>query len=335
MARAHRCACRAGRGTSPPPPTGTSGCSPTTPWMPRSARNGPSPPSPAPRTGRASARWWGPGAAEACAALSTRRCPTTGAGERPSRSCWTTSPAPRWSVASPGPGTARTGWPGSPGRRTTPKVVIPRRTMVGICAGFRPGAATLLPDGTPKGGGHNVVPVPALTDPADLIGWHPLAAMPEVAMRRARRMDVWRDGDAYRVDAHFRDSCSDPELTEVAVHEYSIEATIDAGTLVLTHVRGDAQGAPLRRMPRGRAQRRSAGRPPPGGAAARRAGHAQGHRLLHAPQRRAPGARRCRQSPGRRRRCPRRLSAGCGSTGSVRRRSRWWQPGRAASTLHH
>jgi hypothetical protein len=130
-----------------------------------------------------------------------------------------------------------------------PKVVIPRRTMVGICAGFRPGAATLLPDGTPKGGGHNVVPVPTLTDPADLIGWHPLAAMPDVAMRRARRMDVWRDGDAYRVDAHFRDSCSDPELTEVAVHEYSIEATIDAGDLVLTHVAAAPRVLPYAECP--------------------------------------------------------------------------------------
>jgi len=130
-----------------------------------------------------------------------------------------------------------------------PKVVIPRRTMVGICAGFRPGAATLLPDGTPKGGGHNVVGVPRLTDPADTIGWHPLPAMPEVAMRRARRMDVWRDGDVYRVDAHFRDSCSDPELTEVAVHEYSIEATIDAGALVLTHVEATPRVLPYAECP--------------------------------------------------------------------------------------
>jgi hypothetical protein len=130
-----------------------------------------------------------------------------------------------------------------------PTVVIPRRTMVGICAGFRPGAASLLPDGTHKGGGHNVVPVPTLTDPADPIGWHPLAAMPEVAMRRARRMDVWRDGHAYRVDAHFRDSCSDPELTEVAVHEYSIEATLDAGALVLTHVAATPRVLPYAECP--------------------------------------------------------------------------------------
>ena len=130
-----------------------------------------------------------------------------------------------------------------------PKVSIPRRTMIGICAGFRPGSATLLPDGTPKGGGHNVVPVPPLTDPADTIGWHPLATMPEVAMRRARRMDVWREDDVYRVDAHFRDSCSDPELTEVGVHEYSIQATIDAAALVLTDVAAAPRVLPYSECP--------------------------------------------------------------------------------------
>jgi hypothetical protein len=126
---------------------------------------------------------------------------------------------------------------------------VPRRTMIGVCAGFRPGSGTLLADGTPKGGGHNVAPVPPLTDPDDAIGWHPLDALPEVAMRRARRMDVWRDNDVYRVDAHFRDSCSDPEATEVAVHEYSIEATIDAATFIVTSVAATPRVLPFAECP--------------------------------------------------------------------------------------
>jgi hypothetical protein len=130
-----------------------------------------------------------------------------------------------------------------------PRPPVQRRTMIGICAGFRPGAATLLPDGTPRGGGHNVVAVPPLTDPSDADGWHPLTAMPQVAMRRARRMDVWRDGDVYRVDAHFRDSCSDPEVIEVAVHEYSIEAIIDATTFVVTQVSATPRVLPFAECP--------------------------------------------------------------------------------------
>ena len=105
-----------------------------------------------------------------------------------------------------------------------------RRTMVGICAGFRPGSSTLQNDGTAVTSGHNVVPVPPLTDPADPLGWHELPAFPRVAMRRARRMDIWRDGDDYRVEAHFRDSCTDPELEQVAVHEYSLDVSIDGAT---------------------------------------------------------------------------------------------------------
>jgi Protein of unknown function (DUF2889) len=113
---------------------------------------------------------------------------------------------------------------------------VARRTMVGICAGFRPGSATLSPDGTATGGGQQVVAVPPLADPDDVAGWHLLPQMPEIAMRRARRMDVWRDANLYRVDAHFRDSCSDPVQREVAVHEYSISAAVDAAELVVTEL---------------------------------------------------------------------------------------------------
>jgi hypothetical protein len=49
-------------------------------------------------------------------------------------------------------------------------------------------------------------------------------------MRRARRVDVWIDGDALVVDGMFRDSCWEPDGTEVAVHEYSIEAFVDRAT---------------------------------------------------------------------------------------------------------
>lgn len=111
-----------------------------------------------------------------------------------------------------------------------------RRPMIGVCSGFRPGAATLRPDGTPVGGGHNTAQVPPLTDPGDPVGWHRLEPLPSVAMRRARRMDVWREGDEYVVDAHFRDSCSDPDLVEVAVHEYRLDARVDVGTATVTHL---------------------------------------------------------------------------------------------------
>jgi hypothetical protein len=106
-----------------------------------------------------------------------------------------------------------------------------RRSMLGVCAGFRPGSKALDLGGTTNPQSrHNVAPVPSLSDPGDPLGWHELDPHPPVAMRRARRVDVWIDGDALVVDGMFRDSCWEPDGTEVAVHEYSIEAFVDRAT---------------------------------------------------------------------------------------------------------
>jgi hypothetical protein len=124
-----------------------------------------------------------------------------------------------------------------------------RRSVEGICSGFRPGSSALRPDGTSVGQGQNVARVPSLVDPADPVGWHELPAFAEVGMRRARRMDLWREGDIFHIDAHFRDSCTDPALEEVAIHEYSLEATVDVETLSLTNLRAQARVLPYPECP--------------------------------------------------------------------------------------
>ncbi|WP_395107997.1 DUF2889 domain-containing protein [Actinomadura sp. SCN-SB] len=105
---------------------------------------------------------------------------------------------------------------------------MPRRSMQGICSGFRPGASSLNPDGSQSDIGHAVAAVPPLIDPDDPIGWHELPAPPQMAMRRARRIDVWREGDTLHIDAMFRDGCWEPDGTEIAVHEYQVLATAGA-----------------------------------------------------------------------------------------------------------
>jgi hypothetical protein len=119
-------------------------------------------------------------------------------------------------------------------RRGPDGSAIGGRTMIGICSGFRPGSSGLNPDGTSTGAAKNVVAVPSLVDPDDPDGWHELAPLAPVGMRRVRRMDVWREGDQYVIGAHFRDSCRDPILGEIGVHEYSLDATIDAASSTLT-----------------------------------------------------------------------------------------------------
>jgi hypothetical protein len=57
--------------------------------------------------------------------------------------------------------------------------------------------------------------------------WHELHPAAEVCFRRRRRMDVWRAGERIEVDAHFRDSVWGPAHDEIALHEYTLTASID------------------------------------------------------------------------------------------------------------
>lgn len=83
--------------------------------------------------------------------------------------------------------------------------------------------------------GHTAVPVGPVAPPlerADPEGWHPLGAMGEATVRRRRQIDVARspDGDGLRVQSHFRDSYAG-DGTEMALHEYAVEAHIVDGRI--------------------------------------------------------------------------------------------------------
>ena len=104
------------------------------------------------------------------------------------------------------------------------------RQMEGICTGFRPGSSALRPDGSSIPGGHRCAEVVPLSHPDDPGGWHALADLTGVSMRRARRIDVWVEDGLIRVDSGFQDSASAPTGGRVAVHEYSLQATADLAT---------------------------------------------------------------------------------------------------------
>jgi hypothetical protein len=55
-------------------------------------------------------------------------------------------------------------------------------------------------------------------------------------MRRHRRIDVWREGDLLRIDAFFRDACWEPDGSQIALHEYTVDASVDAAALTLVSV---------------------------------------------------------------------------------------------------
>ena len=125
----------------------------------------------------------------------------------------------------------------------------PPRINTNICSGFQEGSGALNPDGTLKGVSENTPPAPPLADPDDPYSWHDLGDHPAIAMRRARRIDVWQDAATIHVDAMFRDTCWIPDGTETVLHEYCINATADAATGRLTHAEAIPQVLPYVECP--------------------------------------------------------------------------------------
>lgn len=119
---------------------------------------------------------------------------------------------------------------------------------VGICSGFRPGASVFDADGVVQAI-HQVQAVGALTSEVDPSAWHvlqPETAEPE--MRRARRIDVWKD-DVLHIDAFFQDSCTTPGGVRVAVHEYIVTATAHIETGKLLSIIADPRVLPFDSCP--------------------------------------------------------------------------------------
>lgn len=122
--------------------------------------------------------------------------------------------------------------------------------MQGICIGFRPGSSALDDEGRSRRD-QNVSKVVPLPNPADPLGWHEMPDYPQVNFRRARRIDVWREGGELKVESHFQDSARAPDGGRRAVHEYMIHATIDVENRLkeLTAVPGTLPYASCRSAP--------------------------------------------------------------------------------------
>jgi hypothetical protein len=132
-------------------------------------------------------------------------------------------------------------WINQPGR-------FERPSMEGVCIGFSPGSSALEPTGNAMLS-HRVQQVGSLVHSDDPDGWHALAELPTVSMRRARRIDVWDTGDVIVIDSAFQDSASDPDLGRVAVHEYRLCATADPHTMRLLTVDPDPRVLPFMECP--------------------------------------------------------------------------------------
>jgi len=114
-----------------------------------------------------------------------------------------------------------------------------------VCSGLRPDGWAQTHWKHEMSPGHTVVPAGDIRSPDDPLAWHEFPPDPELGMRRHRRIDVWRDGDVLRVDAFFRDACWEPDGSQIALHEYSVLAEIDASSLTLTSVEATPRALPF------------------------------------------------------------------------------------------
>jgi hypothetical protein len=121
--------------------------------------------------------------------------------------------------------------------------------MLNICTGFAEGSTALAPGRLGDPTFHNVVPVGQLEDPEDLPGWHAMPRQSGPAMRRARRIDVWREDGLILVDAGFQDSGTAPAGGRLGVHEYRVYAEIEQSSGILVALQALPLILPFRECP--------------------------------------------------------------------------------------
>ena len=105
-----------------------------------------------------------------------------------------------------------------------------------ICSGLRPGGTAQVAMRDARFDVHAIRSAGQLTDGRDPLAWHEFPERPQVCMRRHRRIDVIPDGDELVVDAFFRDSSWEPDGSQIALHEYTVRARVDADALTLNDV---------------------------------------------------------------------------------------------------
>jgi Protein of unknown function (DUF2889) len=123
------------------------------------------------------------------------------------------------------------------------------RTMVDVCTGFAKGASSLTADGGPDSRGQSRTEVGSLVNPNDPQGWHHLPDQVGPRFRRARRIDIWKDGGHIHCDVGFQDSGSNPDGTRTAVHEYHVALIVDPDDMTVNSLKATPHILPYRECP--------------------------------------------------------------------------------------
>jgi len=143
----------------------------------------------------------------------------------------------------------REGQASAPQRAAMQSLAGRNGVMDNICTGFTVGGTSLKPDGRPDNSNQSFAEVGPLESPDDPLGWHSMPFQEGPKKRRARRIDLWREGGLLKVDAGFQDSGSNPEGRRSALHEYRVFAEIEPETGKLAALQALPMILPYRECP--------------------------------------------------------------------------------------
>lgn len=116
-----------------------------------------------------------------------------------------------------------------------------------VCWGFREGSSAL--DIAEHNYRDDAADGKDLRNPLDTAGWHQFPEHDGVSFRRARRIDVWREGGKIGIEASFQDSAPRPDGGRAALHEYIVRASIDAGSGVIESIEPEPRVLPFGECP--------------------------------------------------------------------------------------
>lgn len=91
--------------------------------------------------------------------------------------------------------------------------------------------------------------MPDLANPDDPLGWHAPPDQSGPGTRRARWIDVWREGRALHVVGGFQDSAVEQDGGRIAIHEYRLSVTVDEASGLITNVEAVPHVLPHRECP--------------------------------------------------------------------------------------
>jgi DUF2889 family protein len=119
------------------------------------------------------------------------------------------------------------------------------------CAGFASGGQLL----TSLEEGGSVTPTgpdaPDLDHGDDPWAWHRVPALPRHGMRRRRRIDAYADSAGrVGIDAMFRDTYVRSDGVETIIHEYTLDAVVDAETGIIVESRATPRVLPWQECPK-------------------------------------------------------------------------------------